>query len=264
MGLLIVFGGVGALVSPIGRCLGEDDRVATHVRGHVVLWLLFAAILAVVLLWEREPLASLWLRPLRWRSLLLGIASAAVHIYVVFPFNMWFLNKSGLSGFGAGMNRVLSLPMWLRIVAVITAAVVEETLFHGYALTRLGTLLGSYWGAAVIVVLAFAFLHYPMWGSGPVQTFVVAGAVSAVVFILTRDLFAMILAHALVDTMGLIVTPLRLEWWNATEAAAKIGARRGLGGPLSPSSPRPLMASGQGADGILAGAIPSPACARWP
>lgn len=217
MGLLIAFGGVGALVSPLGRYLGPDDRVGTNVRSQVVLWLLLAAILAVVLLWEREPLASLWLRPLRWRSLLLGLALAAAHIYIVFPFNMWLLHRTGLAGFGAGMNRVLALPMWLRIVAVITGGVVEETLFHGYALTRLGALFGSYWIAAPMVILAFSFLHYPMWGPGPVQTFVVAGTVSAIVFILSRDLLAMIVAHMLVDGMGLIITPLRSEWWNPAE-----------------------------------------------
>lgn len=223
MGLLIAFGGVGALVSPLGRYLGPNDRVATNVRAQVVLWLLAAAILGVVLLWEGERLASLWLRPLHWSSTLLGIALAAAHIYVVFPFNVWLLRKTGLSGFGSGMNRVLALPMWLRIVAVITGGVVEETLFHGYALTRLGALLGSYWAAAPIVVLVFAFLHYPMWGPGPVQTFIVAGTVSTAVFILSRDLLAMIVAHALVDAVGLIITPLRSEWWKATEAGKPVG-----------------------------------------
>lgn len=222
VGLLIAFGGVGALVGPLGRYLGPADRATTNLRAQAVLWLLFAAILAVVVYWEREPLASLWLRPLHWRSPLLGVALAAAHIYVVFPFNMWLLSKSGLPGFGTGMNRVLALPLWLRIVAVITAGVVEETLFHGYALTRLGTLLGSYWGAAAIVVLAFAFVHYPMWGPGPVQTFVVAGTVSAIVFLLSRDLLAMIVAHVLVDAMGLIITPLRSEWWTAAKSGGQV------------------------------------------
>lgn len=217
VGLLLTFGGVGALVSPLARLLGTPDRLSTTVRAQVGLWLLFAAVLAVVLLWEREPLASLWLRPFQWRSVLLGAALAATHIYVVFPFNMWLLRKSGLTGFGAGMGRVLALPLWLRIVAVVTAGVVEETLFHGYALTRLAR-LGNVWLGVSVVVPAFALLHYPMWGPGPVLTFVVAGTFSALAFILTRDLIAMIVAHTLVDAMGLVITPLRRAWWKSAGA----------------------------------------------
>ena len=190
VGLVIAFGGVGALVSPLGKVLGPPDRTATHVRGHAALWLLAASVLAIVVFWERRPLDSLWWRTPDWRTVALAVALAVTHVKVVFPFNLWLLKRSGLPGFQTGVERVLVLPLWLRIVAVVTAGVVP----------------------------AFAFLHYPNWGPGPVLTFVVAGTVSAVVFVLTRDLAAMILAHVLVDGNGLIVAPLRSTWWKSADA----------------------------------------------
>lgn len=192
VGLAVAFGGMALLVSPASRWLGDPERMSTRLLGQLALWSIGAAILAIVLLWERQPLASLWLRPFGWRTLALGVAFAALQIYVAYPMRMKLLQLSGLPGFAAGAEAVLALPLWFRIFAVIGAGVVEETVFHGFALTRLGALLGSPWAAALVVVPVFAFVHYPLWGPGAVLTFVVSGTVSVALFILTRDLGALI------------------------------------------------------------------------
>jgi len=215
VGLVVAFGGMALLVSPASRLLGDPDRLLTQVFGQLALWTLFAAILALVIFWEKQPLSSLWLRPLGWRSLALGVLFAVIHIYGVYPVRTWLLGLSGLPGFAAGAEKILALPIWFRILAVIGAGVVEETVFHGYALTRLGALLGSYWAAMGIVVPAFALVHYPLWGAGPVLSFLVSGGVSAALFLWSRDLTAMIVCHTLVDAMGLVVTPLYVEWWRS-------------------------------------------------
>jgi membrane protease YdiL (CAAX protease family) len=202
------------LASPASRGLGDPDRLLVHTLGQLALWSLFAAILAIVLLWERQPLASLWLRPLGWRSLALGVLFAALQMYLVFPVRMRLLELSGLPGFGDAAEKLLALPLWFRILAVIGAGVVEETVFHGYALTRLGALLGSYRAAALLVVPAFALVHYPLWGAGAVLTFLVSGAVAAALFVWSRNLTALIVCHVLVDGMGLVIAPLYTQWWK--------------------------------------------------
>jgi hypothetical protein len=50
-------------------------------------------------------------------------------------------------------------------------------------------------------------LALPLWGRGFVLSLLPAGAVSAAFFIWRQDLLAMIVAHTVVDTMGLIVRP---------------------------------------------------------
>ncbi len=206
-GLLVALGGPTLLVSPANRLLGKPDAMATKLREQATLWLLLAMVLAVVLLWEQQPLSSIWLQPLHWQSPAWGLALAAVMMYLVFPLRAWILRVSGPSDFQAGLRSVLALPIWFRILAVVTAGVVEETLFHGYALTRLGVLMGSYWLAALVLVPTVALVHLPLWGRGFVLSLLPAGAVSAAFFIWKQDLLAMIVAHIVVDTMGLIIRP---------------------------------------------------------
>ena len=214
VGLIVAFGGMALLVSPASRVLGAPGRLQTRLLEQLALWGLFATLLAIVILWEKLPLASLWLRPMAWRSLALGVLFAALQIYLVYPVRVWLLERAGLPGFAAGAEQILALPLWFRILAVVGAGVVEETLFHGYALTRLGALLGSYGAAAAIVVPAFALVHYPFWGAGPVLSFLVSGAVGAAFFLGSRDLLALIVCHVLVDGMGLVIAPLYTEWWK--------------------------------------------------
>ena len=112
------------------------------------------------------------------------------------------------------MEKVLGLPLWLRVVAVITAGTVEETLFRGYTVTRLSKLTGSMWLAAALSVTAFAALHIPVWGIGPSFSFLLGGAATTAFFIWRRDLLAMVLAHIAIDAWALAVTPHFFGWWK--------------------------------------------------
>lgn len=212
VGLVVAFGGMALLA---GATFGDPALLRTRVLGQLALWALFAVILAIVLGWERAPLASLWLRPLAWRSLALGVLFAALQLWLVYPLRVRLLAGSGLPGFAAGAEAILALPLWFRVVAVLGAGIVEETVFHGFALTRLAALLGSPWAAALVVVPAFALVHWPLWGAGAVLTFLLSGAVGAALFILSRDLLALIVCHVLVDGMGLVIAPLYTQWWKA-------------------------------------------------
>jgi membrane protease YdiL (CAAX protease family) len=207
-GLAWTYGGILLLLSPAGRALGPPDRLATQVRGQLALWALLAGLVAIVWLGERESLASLGLAPGGW-SLPCGAALAAAQIHLVLPLRLWLLRVSRLPGFEAGIDKLVALPLWYRVWAVLGAGVVEEILFTGYGVTRLGALFGNEWLGAALAVLLFALVHWPNWGAGPVLTFVVSGVVSAAFFVLTRDLVALIVAHVIVDGMGFIVTPLR-------------------------------------------------------
>jgi membrane protease YdiL (CAAX protease family) len=207
IGLLVTFGGTLALISPASRLLGRAEAVLTKLLEQAVLWLILGMVVAIVVLWEREPLASLWLQPFRWQSIAWGLLLAAAQIYLAFPLRVWLIRALRLPGFDAGLESVLAFPVWLRVVMVVSAAVVEETLFHGYALTRLGALLGSTWLGALVLVPAFALVHLPAWGRGVVVSLLPSGALAAAFFIWRQDLLAMVVAHAVVDAVGLILSP---------------------------------------------------------
>src|SRR5215831_17892071 len=128
-GLGIAWGGTALLVSPVGRLLGDPERIATKCLGQLALWTLFAGVLGVVILWEQQPLSSLWLQSLRWESVAWGLAFTAFTLWLVIPAREWVRRAARLSGYRAGAEKVIDLPLWFRVLAVITAGVVEETLF---------------------------------------------------------------------------------------------------------------------------------------
>jgi len=172
-----------------------------------MLWVLLAIVVAIVIFWERRTLASMWFRPLSWRSFAWGLLLAATTIYVVMPAITRGLRISGIPGFEAGMAKVLVLPVWLRVVAVVTAGIVEDTLFLGYGFTRLTILTGRKWLAGIITVALVSFLHLPHWGIGPVLGYFVAVGLAVAFFVWRRDLLANIVAHFTVDGMGLVIVP---------------------------------------------------------
>jgi membrane protease YdiL (CAAX protease family) len=136
-----------------------------------------------------------------------GLLLAAVTIYIVMPSLTWALKVAEIPGFDAGMAKVLVLPVWFRIVAVVTAGIVEDTLFVGYAFTRLTRITGSLWLAGMVAVAVFSLLHLPNWGVGPVLTYFVAVGLAMGFFAWRRDLLANIVAHTVVDGMALVIIP---------------------------------------------------------
>ena len=135
-------------------------------------------------------------------------------IFVLFPVTEWLRHALGLPGYAAGMEYALASPMLLRAFSVLTAGIVEETLFRGYAVTRLLQLSGSLVVAVISSSVVFAALHLPVWGPGPSLGFLIGSIAMTTFFAWRRDLMAMIIAHIAIDTWGLIMTPQVSERWT--------------------------------------------------
>lgn len=214
-GLAIAWGGTALLISPAAvRLFGNSSNLPMAFVGQALMWVLAAAIVAIVLFWERQPLASLWVKPLRWQSLAWGLALVAINYAVIFPVSEWLRQAAGLSGFAQGMEQVMRFPMSYRILAFMSAGVVEELLFRGYTITRLTMLTGNVWLAGALALVAFAALHVPYWGWGFAVMGLLGGAVATTFFIWKKDLLAMMVFHAITDAMGFVIAPMFSEWWK--------------------------------------------------
>jgi len=212
VGLLIAWGGTAVLVSPAAQLL-DWSSIVVRSAAQAVLWLLWVAVIGIVLLWEKKPLSSLWLRDFEWQSVAWAAVLVLGSIFVLFPVTEWLRRTLGLPGYGAGMEYALASPMVLRALSVLTAGIVEETLFRGYAVTRLLQLSGSLVFAIISSSVVFAALHLPVWGPGPSLGFLIGSVAMTAFFVWRRDLLAMIIAHVAIDTWGLLVTPELSEWW---------------------------------------------------
>ena len=212
-GLLVAWGGTALLVSPVAKSLTGSLSVVTAVLGQLALWALCLVVIGIVTLWEKQPLASLWLKPLQWQSL--AWAGALIVITLsLFPVTEWIRNAAGLPGYASGMETALAYPAWLRILAAVTAGIVEETMFRGFAVTRLLQLSGNTLVAIGLSSAVFGALHLPLWGTGPSLAFFLGSLAATAFFVWRRDLLAMIIAHAAVDVWGLAMTPALSRWWN--------------------------------------------------
>jgi CAAX protease family protein len=172
-----------------------------------------------VLFWEKQPLASLWLKPFRWESVGWALVLVVVHYAVFFPLGEWVRHATGLSGFSTGMEQVMRFPFAFRLFAVIGAGVVEELLFRGFTVTRLIALTGRVWLAAALAVVDFSLLHVPGWGWGFALVGLIGGAASTAFFIWRKDLLAMMVFHAITDATGFLIAPMFSEWWREPQFA---------------------------------------------
>jgi len=208
IGLLIA---LGAPLLPCTRLLaylGNPPNLTARLIGQLYYLAIVAATLAVVVFGEKRPLSSVGLKTPTASTFLWAIVAALVLMKSVAPAAMWLVSRTGLPLFGSGLEKVLALPLWFRLLAiVITGGIFEETIYRGFAIERLSELTGSSWLGSLIALSAFAWMHYPLWGVGPVLTFYITGGFLTLLYLWRRDLVLNILCHILVDCVGLILSP---------------------------------------------------------
>lgn len=205
--LLLALGGPPLAAVFAERLLDDSASIGKSLPLDLALWAILAIILTVVVRAERQPLSSIGLRPPRWSTALWASVLVFVVTFALAPAVTWAVGKSGLPGFEHELSKLLKSPAWYRVFLAVTAGVVEEPLYRGYALERLSSLTGSYWLGGSIAVVAFGAAHIPVWGLGPALVAFVTGAVSTVFYVWKRDLVALIIAHVIGDMVGLVLLP---------------------------------------------------------
>jgi membrane protease YdiL (CAAX protease family) len=196
IGLVIALFGLPAIT--LGwRLIVPDpnDPVAIVIR-EATIFALVGLLLWLVVAREKQPLGSIGLAPLPlWRSLLWGLACTlllALGVAVALGLiQLLDLHQD------AGAARI-SPSVWLTTLIVIRAGIAEEVFFRGYAMTRIETLTGSRWAAAIVPLGLFALFHFRLGISG-ILIALVLGAVLTGFFLWKRNLVANMLAHFLID-----------------------------------------------------------------
>lgn len=142
-----------------------------------------------------------------WQSLALAILAAVV-TFLVFGAHRYWQEKLGKESpkLLQQFRHILRLPFSHRYFLVGTAAVTEEVLYRGYAIGVGQQLLGSVWLACILSVVAFTLAHM-RWGLAHLLPVVVATLVFTLLFVFTQNLWACIIAHAIVDAASFLVMP---------------------------------------------------------
>ncbi len=126
-------------------------------------------------------------------------------------FNKLFLSPvlgrlEGVTATGTGRFSIADLDestlIPFLIAGTLFAGVVEESIYRGYAITRLRVRIGTV-PAVVVSTLFFGPLHYGLGWMGIFGTMVL-GAFLAIVFLWRRNLIAAAVAHAVINLIAVL------------------------------------------------------------
>ena len=142
-----------------------------------------------------------------WQSLGLAILAAAV-MSLVFGTHRLLQEKFGKKSpkLIQQYQNIIRLPFSHRCFLLVTAVVTEEVLYRGYAIGVGQYLLGGIWLACIASVVAFTLGHIK-WGLAHLLPVFVAALTLTLLFAFTQNLWACIIAHAIVDAAGFLVLP---------------------------------------------------------
>lgn len=205
-----------ALQHPAGRVLQATIIVALVLLVRIPFpWHIpLVAAVAMALVWlETGSLATLgFARPTAWRRSLLwalGLTAFSIGVidHMLDPFLHWLTGtQPDLSGLGP-LQGNLHLTLMVMAQAMVSAAIAEEIVFRGFLLHHLTRLFGATglggWVSILLASVAFGAAHFGQGLVGMIEVLAVSIALSWAFLRSGRDLWALILAHALTDVWGL-------------------------------------------------------------
>jgi membrane protease YdiL (CAAX protease family) len=163
-------------------------------------WLCAIALLVIVRRGERLPFTSIGIGtcPLS-RSLGSGAVLAVVCLAVGFAIAVLTHFNGGPSG-----ESLSKLPLWLVLLIIVRAGVVEELFYRGFAIERLQAVGLNKYLAAGIPLIVFSVGHW-RGGWANIVIALALGAVFSAYYLWRRDLVANMIGHFAVDFVGVVL-----------------------------------------------------------
>ncbi|MCV2361310.1 CPBP family intramembrane metalloprotease [Paucibacter sp. TC2R-5] len=176
--------------------------------GPLMMWVVVSVLVLKVLPAENLPLSSIGWQGFSLKSVGLGVAFGLL-MMLAFPLLQWVYKQMGWEGSAGGLARILQQPVALRVIIVLTAGMLEEVLFRGYAIERLASLMGSRGWAALVSLLVFTGVHLGSWAPSHLISVFVVGGLLTLLYLWRRNLLICIVAHTVVDAVGVLAASLR-------------------------------------------------------
>jgi len=154
----------------------------------------------------QQALISIGLVNLSGASAAWGLGGGAA-IFLAVGLSMAGLRALGLPfGDRTMFEDLIRRPFAQRLFVVFTAAVVEEVLYRGSALSLGMAIWNDSVLAAFVAIAAFTLAHF-RWRATHLINVAVAGSLLTALYLQTGDLFACIIAHFVVDAASFLVAP---------------------------------------------------------
>ena len=215
-GLLVALGGTSVFALIKSRNKHAPIKAAFHLSS---MWGLALAVVAIVLFWERRTLASIGIEGSHYAAWAAGaLIGLTMVTFTVLSLHLALQRGRNAmpEGSAQGLKRLTDMPLWFRYAAVITAAITEEILFRGYPIERLHEITGNVWLAAAMPLLVFVVAHLGGWSAGHLVGVLFGGVLLTGLYLVTRDLVACMITHALIDSTIIFLPALLRRYGNRT------------------------------------------------
>jgi membrane protease YdiL (CAAX protease family) len=219
IGMVVALCGVPVLTVAVRRVGADPLRLATR----LTMWAM-----AALVIWLAQTALPNWHTQLGWRQ---PSGTTAVYALVgtLLALVGWPIVGLAQRAFGGtkvtdteAFQKLIGIAPAYRAFLVLTAGVTEEVLFRGYAIGVGTEVLGSVWVAFTLSLLIFVAAHF-RWGASHLISVTWAGLVLSALFVFSGDLLACILAHTLIDAVGVFLAP-----WGMAIRARRAAAPSGV------------------------------------
>lgn len=176
------------------------------VRDILAKWLLAGVVVGIAVYVERRSLSSIGIKAPGWKDIV-GAILAFLLGAVSYPFTTPLVESLGLETTVGGLERVAAFPLLFVVALALTAAITEEILYRSYPIERISELTGSSVVGGGVTFALFVLFHIPFWGLGGTLQISVNAILLTLLYIWRRNLFTVILAHAITDIYAFVIIP---------------------------------------------------------
>jgi membrane protease YdiL (CAAX protease family) len=192
------------LVSFKIHCSG--NQVVNLLLKEGIIWLFFIALLIIARYGEKDPIlfnaSNINFITIAGISVLIVLSMIAVSIiYRV----LYALVLRSHPPHEELLDKLLKFPVWLKLLIVLRAGIIEETFFRAYGITRIQQLTNNKFLAFIIPLLFFAACHYSYGTLNHVTGALLLGIILSVYYLKTKSLLPNIIGHAFFDVLGLFI-----------------------------------------------------------
>lgn len=186
---------------PLLGPLLPEGFVLRNVIQQGIDWAFALTLVAIVLYWEKLPLASMGFKALSRANIAGGLGLGG---FVMVGLVVWMLLVGWLRDPSMGMGvPPAGFYLWYAPLALVTAGVCEEVIFRGYAMERLLRMFTSPWPALLLPHIAFSLMHIKD-GWEKVAMVGTGGFLFTWWYYRSRDLTMNIIGHLFVDAMAIV------------------------------------------------------------
>ncbi len=198
----------GPLIITVNKRLAKNEF--SVLVSKLILWVLVALVGFIIFFGENESLISIGFKKLTYETFLIGFIGG-IGSMVIMGLSHFIFKKIGPNKTENTYGELTKLSNNHRVLIVLTAAVVEEILYRGYAIERLSLFTNHIWFAGIISTLFFTAAHVFRWSLRHLIPVFLTGLFLAFLYILEKDIIACIIAHLIVDAVAFILMPYMLK-----------------------------------------------------